>query len=150
MKSKNENFPIRRNFSRHISPSNSNKSEPEIGWFSISHNFINEKENRRKMYSKWFCLKSGNNKIYRQLKFDPTLNSTDNPQITIDWQGFIELHGYEVKSDFKEIDCEIRPANSIECIIANFNHPNQGLRAAYQISLLSLFIGVISLLISIF
>lgn len=150
MKSKKENFSIRRNFTRHINPSNSIKSEPELGWFSISHTYVNLKENRRNMYSKWFSLKSGNNIIYRQLKFDPTLNSTDKPQIILDWQGFIELHGFDVNSDFNEIECEIRSANFIECIIANYNHPNQGLRAAYQISLLSLFIGIISLIISIF
>ena len=151
MKNSNQNFPIKANFYRHIIDSSANKDKVELGWFSISHNFIPVKNNRRKFYGKWFCISSDGNKIYRQLKLDPTLKyATSNPEIIIDWLGFIILKNYDVDSTTKELQCEIRLANWFERIHANIIHPEQGIRAAYKIALISVVLGFISLFLSIY
>ncbi len=133
-------------FVRHIEKSDTNHKQLELGWFSISHVFINDKLQRRKSYGKWFKIQSNERIIYRQLKFDPTLKGVgDNPEINLDWDGFIKLHNYDVDSNTREITCQIKKANYVEIIIANLKHPNQGLRAAFQLGIISLILSIISL-----
>ena len=138
-------------FVRNIEKSDTNHKQLELGWFSISHVFIIAKIERRKSYGKWFKIQSNKRIIYRQLKFDPTLKGTgDNPEINLDWDGFIKLHDYEVNSNENKIFCQIERANCFEILFANLNHPNQGFRAAFILGLISLFIGIGSLVISLF
>jgi hypothetical protein len=142
---KSNHFIISSEFVRHIEKSDTNHNQLELGWFSISHVFIIDKIERRKSYGKWFKIQSNKRKIYRQLKFDPTLKGVgDNPEINLDWDGFIKLHDYDVDSNTREINCQIKRANYIEILIANLNHPNQGLRAAFILGVISLLISIIT------
>lgn len=141
------NFIISANFVRKFDISDTNQKQLELGWFSISHVFISDKIKRRKSYGKWFKIQSDKRIIYRQLKFDPTLKGTgDNPEINLDWDGFIKLHDYEVNSNAKEITCQIKRANYFEILFANLNHPNQGLRAAFELGIISLILSIFSLI----
>jgi hypothetical protein len=143
-------FLIVANFTRHIYNNETNKNQLELGWFSISHHFIVNKIERRKSYGKWFKIKSNKTKIYRQLKFDPTLKALgDNPEIILDWDGFIKLHDFDIDSNSKEIKCSIERANLFEIILANIKHPDQGLSAAFILGIISLLIGILSLFLSI-
>jgi hypothetical protein len=133
-------------FVRHIEKSNTNHKQLELGWFSISHLFIDDKTERRKSYGKWFKIQSNNRTIYRLLKFDPTLKCLgDNPEINLDWDGFIKLHDYEVDSNDNKIFCQIERANYFEILFANLNHPDQGLRAAFKLGIISLLLSIISM-----
>jgi hypothetical protein len=142
---------ISADFVRKFDKVDTNQKQLELGWFSISHIFIKDKIERRKSYGKWFKIQSNKRTIYRQLKFDPTLiGSGDDPEINLDWAGFIKLHDYEVDSNAKEITCKIKRANFFEILFANLNHPDQGLRAAYKLGLISLIFGLGSLFISLY
>lgn len=145
--SDSNSFPIVGNFTRHFYNNETSKNQLELGWFSISHHFIENKIERRRSYGKWFKIQSNKRTIYRQLKFDPTLKGAgDNPEINLDWHGFIKLHDYEVDSNAKEITCQIKRANYFEILLANLNHPNQGLRAAFKLGIISLILSIISLI----
>ncbi len=144
--SKGKFSTITSEFVRRIEKSDTNHKQLELGWFSISHVFIIDKIERRKSYGKWFKIQSNNRIIYRQLKFDPTLKATgDNPEINLDWDGFIKLHDYEVDSNDNKIFCQIERANYFEILFANLNHPDQGLRAAFKLGIISLILSIISL-----
>ena len=124
--------------------------ENDLGWFSISHNLVKNKNERRSLYGKWFCIKANGIKIYRQLKFNPTLKSIDGQeQIALDWLGSIRLNNYNSENETSVSEYEIRQANWLESIYANIYHPNQSMRAAYKLGIVSLLLGLISLLISI-
>jgi hypothetical protein len=143
---KSNHFIISSEFVRHIEKSDTNHKQLELGWFSISHVFISNKIERRKSYGKWFKIQSNKRTIYRQLKFDPTLKGAgDNPEINLDWDGFIKLHDYEVDSNDSKIFCQIQKANYFEILFANLNHPDQGLRAAFKLGIISLILSIISL-----
>jgi hypothetical protein len=145
---KSNHFIISSEFVRHIEKSDTNHKQLELGWFSISHVFIIDKIERRKSYGKWFKIQSNKRTIYRQLKFDPTLKGAgDNPEISLDWDGFIKLHDYDVDSNTREINCQIKRANYIEILFANLKHPNQGLRAAFILGIISLLLSIISLVL---
>ena len=145
---KSNHFIISSEFVRHIEKSDTNHKQLELGWFSISHVFISNKIERRKSYGKWFKIQSNKRTIYRQLKFDPTLKGVgDNPEISLDWDGFIKLHDYDVDSNTREINCQIKRANYIEILFANLKHPNQGLRAAFILGIISLLLSIISLVL---
>jgi hypothetical protein len=123
--------------------------EKDLGWFSISHNLVKNKNERRSLYGKWFCIKANRKTIYRQLKFNPTLKSNDGQeQIALDWLGTIQLNNYNSEKDSSLTEYEIRQANWLESICANIYHPDQGLRAAYKLGIVSLILGLISLVIS--
>lgn len=142
---------ISADFVRKFDKIDTNHKQLELGWFAISHIFIKDKIERRKSYGKWFKIQSNKRIIYRQLKFDPTLKATgDNSEINLDWDGFIKLHDYEVDSNDNKIFCQIERANYFEILFANLNQPYQGLRAAFVLGLISLIIGVGSLVISLF
>ena len=130
--------PIEREFTR------VQKDDIELGWFSISHNFIIDKNQRRKNYGKWFCIYANGKKIFRLLKFSPNLKYIKgDEQIALDWLGHITLNGFEPDNEKMRLNYLIRPARFYEIIIANINHPNQGLRAAYRLAILSLILSIL-------
>jgi hypothetical protein len=135
----NISFPIETTFER------TNKKDIDLGWFSISHHFIKEKKLRRKYYGKWFCISANGNKIYRLLTFTPNLKySNGEEEIILDWVGFISLNSFNPELETDKIKIEIRPARWDESIYANIVHPNQTVRAAYRISLVSLILGFLA------
>jgi len=123
--------------------------ENDFGWFSISHRLVENKYRRRPLYGNWFCKKANGKTIYRQLKFNPTLKSNDGQeQIALDWLGSIKLNNFNSENETSPIKYEIHQANRLESIYANIYHPDQGLRAAYKLGIVSLILGLISLVIS--
>jgi len=138
------NFYIKRKFVRTI------KSDKELGWFSISHNLVENKKYRRILYGKWFCINANGNYIYRLLEFNPTLKSINGEEeFEIDWLGFIKLNDFNPELELTSFEYEIRLARWYEIIYANLNHPNHIARAAYKLGLVSLILGLVSLLIAI-
>ncbi len=53
---------------------------------------------------------------------------------------------YKLDSNAKEITCQIIRAKYFEILFANLNHPNQGLRAAFKLGIISLILSIISLI----
>ena len=134
-------FPIKDKFNRVF------KNDIELGWFSISHHFVSDKYHRRKFYGKWFCISIKGAKVFRLLKFTPNLKfDGDIKEIVIDWQGFVELNTYNADLEDGEMLLTIRPAKWHEKIYANLIHPDQAVRAAYKLGIVSLVLGIISLL----
>ena len=118
-----------------------------MGFFAISHNWIDDKKNRRKLYSKWFKISSNNRSVYRSLKFSANLKGSTkigNGEISIDWGAWLIL------SDFSDeipesLELKIRTANFFDIPRILIFHPNPSEKLAAQIALVSLILGIISL-----
>ena len=118
------------------------------GWFIVSYRLLSDSDRQsRKYYGRWHKISCGRARVYRCLRTSPTLASSDEPAtMVIDWDAWCRL-SQDTKVDEKALALSIRPAHLIEAMVLG-GHPDPGIRASYQIALISLFIAIVSLIIS--
>jgi hypothetical protein len=118
------------------------------GWFLISYWFLSESDRKsRRYYGQWYRITCGGAHVYRCLRTSPSLSTVNEPaEMIIDWDAWCRL-SENAENDKKALVLSIRPACLIEAMLFG-GHPDPGVRASYQIALFSLFLGIISLIIS--
>lgn len=121
--------------------------EVPLGWFAISYAWVNEKRSRRLAYARWFKISSGQNCVFRSLKFSANLKGSEkigSGQISIDWGAWLSLTDFpdDVPSS---LELEITPARFWDYPRIIISHPNPSDKLAAQIALVSLFLGIVSL-----
>jgi len=137
------------------------KITPENGWFIVAQHWMPEdnnsvenayKKDRRISHGKIFKIKNRANNavVYRVLRLSANMKgakSSGQGDIVIDWSAWIELNDF--KDDLAEkVDLEISKATLVENFLFVLKHPDQSIALAGKLALLSLFLGVISLVAS--
>lgn len=132
-----------------IAPSK-NVEQLALGWFAISHRFIQGKNERRKSHGVIYKIKSKDGSvIYRTLKFSPRLKGSVNTgegQILLDWQGWINLTDIDTEND--AIELKISKANLFGRIYHSMSHPDPIYRHSMKVARIGLYISLISLILS--
>lgn len=120
------------------------------GWFVISHRWLDEKKTRRLQHGKWFRLSSAENAVYRVLRFSPRLAGAPGKsgEIVIDYEAWLDLFGRTEDVD-GPLSLEIRVARWWELPRLATSHPDPAIRLAGWIALLSLVLGIVSVVLAV-
>lgn len=146
--------PIKSKFRRwtsdYSSKNEGRKMSPlRSGWFSISHKFIDMPE-RKKYRGHWFKISSDYGSCFRVLRMDMLIHKdkADNVDfIHIDWDGWLALTpDQKSKTD---LDLTIKPIKIWDYWRLGSSHPDPAVRIAWVIALISLVLGVISVLLTV-
>lgn len=135
---------------RKSDPTDQDKTLP-LGWFAVRSDWVSEHD-RAALRGKWYKISCGGNHCYRSLSMDPTLKGsqkTGEGQINIDWDGWLALHGYQ-KPHEEPLELTIEPANRFQLLTVGHSHPDPGIRAAAIVASVSLGLGFLALVISVF
>jgi len=100
---------------------------------------------------KWFQLRTSEGRIFRILRFDSKLPYSDQngtADVFIDYHGWLKLIGYAEKVDVTE-DVEFKKARWWQLMRCMVSHPDPGYRLAGWLSLVSLFLGILGLLLGV-
>jgi hypothetical protein len=114
---------------------------------------VEQKIDRRAVHGKWFRLENEHRQaVFRALRFSPNLQGTREKRegdIVIDWPAWIHLSG-QGDEDAEVLSLRIRPATLMErLVLAGIRHPDPTMRLSFGLALLSLGLGLVSLLIAI-
>jgi hypothetical protein len=134
-----------------ISPANfAEKVGIPAGWFVISHRWMPSKSQRRVAHGRWYKIAGPGGAIFRILRFSPSLNGsveTKRGEIVIDWPGWLDLLGHAENVDIPA-PLEISPASRWKFARLAVSHPDPVYRMAGSLALLSLLLGVLSLILA--
>ena len=146
---------IKRNFKR-LSPTALNENTGlAAGWCAISWRLISEekgisgKKKRRQAHGKWFKLSSKHGSIFRNMRFSGSLKSDDDlpAQIILDYVGWLILTN-EAEDIHAPIELTIKRAKWYERPQMAVSHPDPAFRLASWIALLSLSLGILSIVLA--
>ena len=128
----------------------SEQKEVPAGWFVISSQWFADKPARRISHGKWYRIKSESGCVYRILRFSPNLKGSPkigSGQIVLDWPGWIDLNGRS-GNESKQIELSISRAPWWKFFILPFSHPDPSYRLAALLGLISILLGVLSLILT--
>ncbi len=127
---------------------------PPPAWLSISHRWVERKEDRRKLHGKWCRITSPYTSragIYRALRFGPTLafdDARESGEVAIDWAGWLDLQGRDGLEQ-GELGLKIEVVGGLTVFLASWLHPDPSYRIASQISLVSFALGILALVLAV-
>ncbi len=132
--------------------SSEGKAEITPGWFAVTWRLIPDKSTRRKAHGKWHKISNTENgkSEYRILRFKPTLKGSDTKEdyeIAIDWQAWVKLNDYS-GDEKKTLNLKIKEIPRWQYLFMANKHPDPVYRVAGSLGLISLLLGIISLIIS--
>jgi len=141
-------------FSRAVGSNNPDPNLP-LGWFAISHRFMTDSEGHydkkkcRRAHGKWFQISSEKGRVFRVLRFNPSLQSAQEPsKIIIDYEGWLKLIDYGDDAD-KPIKLTIQPARWFrQCLLIAVSNPDPLSRLASWVSVVSLGLGILALVLA--
>jgi len=129
-----------------------NDTNSPIGWTVVSHRWVTEKKERRNTHGRWHKISSDNGSIYRILRYSVNLkgsNKTNNGEIVLDWIGWIDLYGREEEVN-EPLNLKIKTVKWWEIIFCGFSHPDPSYRLATLLAVISVGLGVLSVVIAFF
>jgi len=117
------------------------------GWFIVSHRCLPDKKTRRKAHGRWFRIKSSSGVIYRILRFSPNLRSPGKKdgEIVLDWVGWLDLNDRDEEVS-TPLDLEISEVPMWCLPFMVRAHPDPSYRLAGTLGLVSVVLGVLSVL----
>jgi hypothetical protein len=128
-----------------ISPAKlAERVELPVGWTVLRHDHLPENLQRRETHGKWVAIESGQNKIFRIIRYSASLPKR---KIILDWAGWIDLQGRNAKV-YDSIPLKVRSPKILEYPIIPFCHVDPGYRMSAWLGLLSVGLGILSLVIS--
>jgi len=119
--------------------------ELSIGWVAVSHLFISDKRERRKLRGKLVRIKSAHGTIYRTLKFSSRLKHGE-AQILLDWDGWITICDDE--NEAGQVEVEITLASAFGKVYHSMSHPDPAYRHSMAVARIGIYIAIISLIVS--
>ena len=138
------------NFERHALTALKEKMPVPLGWFVLPYRLMQKKEDRRKYHGKWFTIISEHKKIYRVLRFAPSLSGTTGStqkEIILDWVGWIDLCGRDEDVDII-LELRIRKTYFWEFVSAGLKHPEPIYRLSTGLAIISVGLGLLSVVIT--
>jgi hypothetical protein len=138
-------MPIHATFQRVSPASFADKVGIPLGWFVISHRWMESKQARRRQHGKWFKLATEAGTVYRVLRFSANLAGAPGKtgEIVIDYPAWLDLHG-RTENVEGPIDIVITPARWWESPRLAVAHPDPSIRLAGWFAILSVALGVVS------
>lgn len=152
-------WPLDREFKRVI-----NENLP-LGWFTISWHLIEGRKERINDHGKWFKISlfeggGKGNTIYRLCRFDGSLAAgvSRDPEILLDYLGWVALKGGDPTKGNKtngeeRLRLRIEKVGLLESLCSYrkivATYPDPSYRLANNIALIALFLGVVSLVITV-
>jgi hypothetical protein len=129
-----------------VAPTQQTEQLP-LGWFAISHRYVDGKKGRREAHGEWYRLKSKHGTVYRVLRFSPRLKGSPKQevgQLLMDWNGWLELSGYG-DSEHEPIEIEVKKAAWWEYFHLAMSHPDPTYRHNSALAIVGLFLGIASM-----
>jgi len=121
------------------------------GWFAISHRHLAGKEDRRRAYGRWCRIRSESSTVFRTLRFSPTLSYSaadgEPSELCIDWGAWLKLSGFASDTE-QPLAITIDRIAWMEWPWCVLDHPDPATRAAWMLGIVSLGLGLVSLLIA--
>jgi hypothetical protein len=143
---------IKGNFTRLASTSNPALESIALGWFALSHRWLEDKQQRRKLHGTWFRITCEGRRCYRAFKMVASLKGSagaDAGDICVDWSAWLSLDGYNEKPR-DELYLEIEPASWVDIPAIALSHPDPAHRVAAKFAILSVGLGILSLVVAFF
>lgn len=121
------------------------------GWVVISHRWVPTMPERRRTTGNWFKIESDNGTVFRVVRFSPNLQgspATGRGQLVIDWSAWLRLSGFaeDTSTPLKLKFTRSRWWNFWAWMIT---HPEPTVALSGLISLISLGLGIVSLVLAI-
>lgn len=138
-------------FSRRSPASFAEKAGIPPGWFVISWAWMSDKRSRRRSHGRWFKISSGGRSVYRVLRFSGRLRADTKVRegtIVIDYPAWLELNDYANNLD-GPLNLTIEPVPRWRFWTMATSHPDPIYRLAGSLGLVSLGLGFLSLIVSI-
>lgn len=127
-----------------------------VGWVGISSHWLKYKvgeekykDIRREIYGTWWRIDGPEGSIYRVFRMSPQLkgsNNDQNTQMALDWGGRIGLLGEPNENDVAELT--LRPIKCREYLYCIFNYPDPAYILARLPALVSIFLGILSVILA--
>lgn len=120
------------------------------GWFVVSHRFFPDAKKRRSLHGSWFKIASDKGTIYRIIRFSPNLPGGINKEVSavvVDWMGWIDLWGREENVD-QEIELRFSKVSWWMYPYMAFSHPDPTHRLAGELAILSVGLGLLSIVLA--
>lgn len=118
-----------------------------VGWFVVRFDQIQDKAARRNSHGKWFSIKSDRRTIYRMLRFSVNLKGTTpngNPEIVLDWAGWIDLYDRDENVD-APLHLTISRVSWWKRPWVYLKHPDPAVRLSSYLGWASVILGAISI-----
>lgn len=119
--------------------------ELPLGWVAISHRYVDDKKQRRKLRGSLVRLKSEHGTVYRTLKFSPRLKFGES-QMLLDWEGWIAL--CDPDDERAPVEVEVTPASWYGAVYHSMSHPDPAYRHSMAVARISVYIAIISLILA--
>ena len=119
--------------------------ELPMGWIVVRHSHLVSKLERRKTHGHWVAISSGQNRIYRVVRYSVNLPAD---KIVMDWAGWIELQG-RTDDEAEAIQLTVTKATWRQLAIIPFNHIDPGYRLSAWLGAVSVGLGLLSVVLSI-
>lgn len=120
-----------------------------LGWIVISHHHMPSKSARRAAHGRWYRISCEGYSIYRILRFSPNLhyNASGENDFVVDWVGWLDLHGRADDVD-EPISLEIVSVPLILTPLMTITHPDPTFRLMGWLALISVALGVLSVILA--
>jgi hypothetical protein len=129
----------------------STRAEFPAGWFAVSWRWIAECCHRRRGHGKWCKITSEHGSIYRVLRFSAELPGSPlagTGEIVLDWDGWLYLHGRADDVD-KPLELTVSAARWWAFPQFALAHPDPTIRLAGLLALLSVALGLLSIVLTV-
>ena len=140
----------KREFVRETRRALGERVELPLGWFAIFWRFFDERPERRRQHGRVWRISCGDCSIFRILRFSANLRSAEGEcaEIAIDYLGWLDLCNREENVNGCR-SLNLQPAAWYEFFFFAFKHPDLSYRLATWIATLSLFLGIISIILAV-
>lgn len=127
------------------------KASIPLGWMVISSRCVSSKSERRRTHGKWFRIESAHGTSYRVLRFSPNLAApaADHPgKLVLDWPAWLELNGY-ADDVSTPLQLTITKASLWHLPQVAASHPDPTVRISSELALISVVLGILSIILAI-
>lgn len=121
------------------------KIELPMGWIVVRHSHLGSKLERRKTHGHWVAITSGQNRIYRIIRYSVNLEAD---KIVMDWAGWIDLQG-RTDDEADTLDLVITKATWCQLAVIPFKHIDPGYRLSAWLGAISVGLGLLSVILSV-
>ena len=120
-----------------------------VGWIVISHRYMPDRVSRRHAHGRWYKVSSEHGNIFRILRFSANLPGTaDSPgEMVVDWPGWLDLHG-RAEVVTQPLDLKISKVSWWAYPKMALAHPDPTVRLAGELGLLSVALGLLSIVLA--
>lgn len=122
------------------------KNGVPLGWFVISHKWMDSKQERRRSHGRWFKLETSLGSVYRVLRFSASLAFTEPSSIVIDYPAWLDLYG-RAEDVSSPLNIRIVRARWWQTPRLAVSHPDPNIRLTGWLAILSVALGIVSALL---